>query len=98
MVVFNNIYALALATLVCAILWMIISDMDFREIRIELKQYVYMIIVSCVYLWCLRQFDALEGLTIYVIVMFMINLFFEKKEMRILFEMLVRRFKANENK
>lgn len=92
MIIFNNILSLALATLVSAVLWLVISDMDFDNIHIELKQYIYMIVVSCIYWVCLKQFNMFNGLVTYEIAIFLVNLCFYKKDVNKLMNMVWGRF------
>ena len=57
--------AFAIGTLLSMIFWLILSIADFKEVKLSLKVWAYLILETCVFLLCGYVFGAIQGCLIY---------------------------------
>lgn len=88
---FDTMWSLALATLIMSVIWLIISDRDFGSIKIEKDKYMYMIILTLIYLICGINFGAILGLCIYAFIIIILNFLFFNKEITKLMKKYLRK-------
>ena len=56
----------AIGTLLSAIVWFIICQIDFRELRLKLRELIYQIIVLIIFLTCAILFNSILGFFVYI--------------------------------
>ena len=64
---FHTIVAIAVATLVTAIIWFAICEYEDKEMRFNVKEIMAMIVLISIYLWCGVKLSAILGLSVYLI-------------------------------
>lgn len=72
--------AFALGTLLSSVLWLILSLLDFKEIRLRLNEGIYFIMEIVLFLCCGFCFKAILGCLIYVISTFICMLIFMRND------------------
>ncbi len=73
--------ALAIATLIISFIWFVIGEYDFKKSKYKFKEYIFIAIVACTYLFAGLVFEnAIIGCLIYVIVTAICLAIFMKKE------------------
>lgn len=83
----------AIATLLSSIYWFIISQPDFKEIGLDIIDYIYPAIGVLTLICCGFVFSSLIGLIVYLAIMIIMTLIFRKRYLSILVEMLPNRIK-----
>lgn len=56
----------AIGTMLSAIVWFIICQIDFRELRLKLRELIYQIIVLIIFLTCAILFNSILGFFVYI--------------------------------
>lgn len=66
-VMFRSIEAIAVATLITSTVWFIIGEIDFKEYRLDLKNYIYIFSILIMFLICGQIPNSIIGCMVYVI-------------------------------
>ena len=74
---FKNMIAIAVATLITNFIWFIIGEIDLRKYALNLKDYIYFIINLAAFLFCGLRFGAIAGIIVYLIIVLLNSLIFE---------------------
>ena len=67
---FKNMEVIALATLITAIIWFIIGEIDFKEYRLSLSKYLYILLIMILFLGCSQIANAIIAFILYTVVTF----------------------------
>ena len=71
----KSIEAIALATLVTNIVWIIIGETDFKQYRLALKEYIYIILILITFLLCgIIIKNAVIGFIVYIVIALLLTL------------------------
>lgn len=63
----KSIESIALATLITNIVWFIIGEVDFKEYRLKIKDYLYMALLLVIFIICGIFINSIIGFIIYII-------------------------------
>lgn len=64
----KSIEFIAFATLITNIVWLVIGEVDFKQYRLNLKEYVYMALIMIIFLLCgIMISNAILGFAVYII-------------------------------
>ena len=63
----KSIEAIALATLITNILWFIIGEVEFKNYRLKTKEYIYMIMLLILFIFCGSLKNPIGGFIIYIV-------------------------------
>lgn len=81
---FHDMIAIAVATLITNIIWFIIGEVDLREYVLRFKDYVFFILNMAVFIVCGLCFDAILGFVLYCSFALVSSLVFEMNACRTL--------------
>lgn len=70
----RTIESIALATLITNIIWFIIGELDFKEYRLHLKEYLYMGMLLIIFILCGCITNSIYGFIIYIISVILLSL------------------------
>lgn len=62
----KSIESIALATLITNIVWLTVGEIDFKEYRLKIKDYTYMIILLVIFITCGIFVNSILGFIIYI--------------------------------
>lgn len=62
----KSIESIAFATLITNIVWFILGELDFREYRLNIKDYVYMAVLLVIFIICGIFINSIFGFIIYI--------------------------------
>lgn len=65
--IYNSMEMIAIATLITNIIWFIIGEIDFKQYKMKLREYIYIFIVMGVFLFCSQITNAIIGCAIYIV-------------------------------
>ena len=82
--IFRNMVAIAVATLITNIIWFIIGEIDLREYVLKVKDYVFFALNMVVFIVCGLCFDAVLGCVIYLPFAIVSSLLLEFKTCKVL--------------
>lgn len=83
-IIFKNMEAIAIATLITNIIWFGIGEMDFKNYRMDKRDYIYIFINLIVFLICGNVKNAIIGCTIYAVSVSTASLILEKDMIKLL--------------
>ena len=75
---FRTMEAIAFATLCTSIIWFIIGEIDFKEYRMSIKNYVYIFIAVILFLTCGQITNTIMGTIIYVSMVLVLTLMLKR--------------------
>ena len=64
---YRSIEGIALATLITSTIWFIIGEIDFKEYRLDFKNYIYIFSILIMFLICGQIPSSIMGCITYVI-------------------------------
>lgn len=64
--IYKSMEMIAIATLITNIIWFIVGEIDFKQYKMKLKEYVYIFIIMGVFLLCSQISNAIIGCGIYI--------------------------------
>ena len=70
----KSIESIAFATLITNIIWFIVGEIDFKEYRLKIKDYTYMIILLVVFIICGILVNSILGFIIYIIIAILLSM------------------------
>lgn len=76
--VYHRKEAFAIGTLLSAIVWFFLCQLDFRELKYSLKHYIYIFVEAISFLVCGLFFESVMGFVFYVIVTIVLSKFLMK--------------------
>lgn len=82
---FQNMIAIAVATLMTNVVWLLIGEIDLKEYALRLKDYVFFVINIVVFVICGLCLETIPGFTAYCIFAATSSLIFEFKTCKTLF-------------
>ncbi len=86
--IFHDMVAIAVATLITNVLWFIIGEIDLREYKLRIRDYAFFIFNMTVFLICGLCLDAIAGLVCYCGFVIVSSFVFEMDASRRLLEEL----------
>lgn len=75
----KTINSIAIATLITNIIWFIIGEYEFKEYRLKMKDYIYLVLILIAFLMCGYIESAIIGIAIYCILMLMFMILLERQ-------------------
>ena len=63
----KSIQSIALATLITNIIWFVIGEVDFKDYRLKIKEYIYMILLLFIFIICGMIENSIFGFIIYIL-------------------------------
>lgn len=87
-VIFKNIEAIAVATLITSIIWFTIGEIDFKEYRLKIKDYVYTFVILILFLVCGQIQNAILGGIIYIFMLIVSTILLSKETMKTILNFL----------
>ena len=75
--IFHNMVAIAVATLITNIIWYIIGEIDLKKYAFRFNDYVFFVLNMVAYLLCGLNFDAVLGFSCYSVIAIMSALILE---------------------
>lgn len=98
MIIFNNMTMLAIGTLLTTIVWMLICELEKNnEIRFNIKEYLYIIILLFVYLLTGYAINPIIGFIIYIVTFIILSVLLMNNTTKYLFN-IVKNFFSNKIK
>lgn len=91
----RNKEAMAVGTLLSAVLWFILCQTDYSDIRYDYKHFSYLILEIMLFMVCGLFLSSILGFVIYVIGTIILSLSLVPKDVRFLFEFLIATIKGN---
>lgn len=76
--------AFAVGTLISALIWFILADLDFKEYKVDSKQKIYIFVCLTTFLLCGYFLEAAIGFIIYVLVLLLTTILLMKRELKYL--------------
>ena len=76
--------AFAIGTLISALIWFILADLDFKEYRVGSKQKIYIFVCLTIFLLCGYYLEATIGFIIYILVLLLTTILLMKRELKYL--------------
>lgn len=73
------IESIALATLITNVIWLIIGEIDFKEYRLQVKDYSYIIVLLILFIICGVFVNSILGFLIYIISVIVLSLLLLKE-------------------
>lgn len=70
----KSIESIAFATLITNIIWFIVGEIDFKEYRLKIKDYTYMMILLVVFIICGILVNSILGFIIYIIIAILLSM------------------------
>lgn len=78
-IIFKNMIAIAVATLITNTLWFIIGELDFKMYRLNIRDYIYIFVVMIVFLLCACIPNAIIGFITYFVSTLVLSITLQKK-------------------
>ena len=78
-IIFKNMIAIAVATLITNTLWFIIGELDFKMYRLNIRDYIYIFVVMIVFLLCACIPNAIIGFVTYFVSTLVLSITLQKK-------------------
>ena len=82
--------SLAVAALITAIIWLIINEINFRELRFSTSDWIYIFFLLVIYLTSGLLLPAFVGLAVYLTAFFVASLIFMKPQFLDVFSMITK--------
>lgn len=86
---FKSMLSIAIGTLLTSILWLIICELGYKELRFSIKEYIAIIIILLLYLFLGFTMNAIYGFVIYCIMGIIISLIFMPNSILYIYELCV---------
>ncbi|MCD7884950.1 MAG: hypothetical protein LUI87_14785 [Lachnospiraceae bacterium] len=74
-----SMVAIAVATFVTAIIWLLVCEFDYRVIRFSINEYVAIIIIMGIYICCGYFLNSMIGFFVYIVSGLSISFVFMRK-------------------
>lgn len=78
--IFKSMMSLAIAALITAIIWLVVNEIRFPEIRFSIKDWGYIVFLLGIYIVSGLYFSTLIGLVVYAIAFLVFSLIFMKQQ------------------
>ena len=85
--VFKSMLAVAFAALVVSVVWLIINEVKFKEIRFKWREWMYLIVLSITYLYCGLFLSSFLGGVIYMVILLVMSFCFLRPQVQALVTM-----------
>jgi O-antigen/teichoic acid export membrane protein len=80
--ILNNKEAFAIGTLLSAVVWLVLSEWDFKQLRYNLLECLYLLIEIVLLIVCGNCFDSIIGFIVYICVTACLDLVVYKKHIK----------------
>ena len=77
--IYHSMEMIAVATLITNIIWFIIGELDFKQYKLKLKEYIYLFLIMGIFLVCSQISNAITGCVIYVMLALLFMVIFMNK-------------------
>lgn len=92
--IFNNMVLVALATLITNMVWLIICEFEKNnEIRFNIKEYLYIILILIIYIITGYKFNPIIGLITYILSLLILSIVLMNKTIKYLFDIVSKNIK-----
>lgn len=88
---FKSKIAFAVGTLLSAVLWLVLCMIDFRDIRLKCKELLFVLTTSMVLVLCGRMKNAVWGMIVYLLFVFIMTMLFLKEEVTEILSLLIKK-------
>lgn len=90
-IIHKSIFSIAIATTISFYIWYLYSSKDFPDLKIDIKEKIYLIMFFMTFLITSSYFSWWNGLLVYYIIIILINYLFYKDEAKVLIKDLLKR-------
>jgi O-antigen/teichoic acid export membrane protein len=90
-IIYKNNFSIAIATTISFYIWYLYSSKDFSDLKIDIKEKIYLIIFFITFLITSNYLNWWNGLLVYYIIIILINYLFYKDETKVLIKDLLKR-------
>lgn len=78
--IFRSMMSLAIATLLTSVIWLIINELKFKNLRFRVFEWIYLVGLVLIYLFCGLCLPTIEGCLLYLLSLSLMCFFFMKPQ------------------